>query len=124
MDRVDLVWQFGTDRQRRWRQGGISEWNTTSVQFGRLADGRWFADRSGYLADTEDRQKGACVFSADERGRTLALRLAYRWMSEGEWRPQPASFDGSGQPTDGLPWRRSGGQWFLDGASDPPSGSR
>lgn len=113
MDRVHLHRVFGTDRQRRWRQGAVAAFDTTEVTFGRLSDGRWFADRAGYEADADDRQQGACVFGTDEQGRQLALRWAYSWMRGGDWRPQPARFDGSGRPADGLPWLRTGQDWYL-----------
>lgn len=115
MDRVDLTPLDGTDRQRRWRQGGAAEWDTSAVTFGRLAGGRWFAERTGHLSDFEDRQGGACVFGADELGHTLALRLAYSWMRDGEWRAQPAKFGADAKPCDGLPWQRRGGDWYLPG---------
>jgi hypothetical protein len=114
VERVDLRWQHGTDRHRRWRRGGSQSWATTSITFGRLADGRWFAYRSGHGADRDDRQQGACVFGVDEQARTLALRLAYSWMREGEWRPVPASFGPDARPSDGLRWVRRGADWFLD----------
>lgn len=114
MERVELQHRHGTDRQRCWRQGGAQTFWTTTVVYGRLGDGRWFADRSGYEADIDDRQQGACVFGADDQAAQLALRLAYSWMRAGEWRPQPAGFDAHGRPVDGLPWVRRGSDWMLD----------
>lgn len=115
MERVDLAHVHGTDRQRRWRQGGVQHWSTTTVTFGQLADGRWFAERTGRGADADDHQRGACVFGSDDQARELALRLAYSWMREGEWSPVPAAFGPDGEPVDGLPWRSAGGRWFLEG---------
>jgi hypothetical protein len=112
VDRVDLTRQHGVDRQRRWALAGAAYWQETYVVFGRLGDGRWFAERTGYLTAQQDGTAGAWVFDAGDRGRTLALQLAYRWMSGGRrWDPQPATVP----PTDGLPWRRTGGRWVLDG---------
>lgn len=115
MDRVDLAQLHGKQRLRAWIQGGPQSSFSTAVSFGWLSDGRWFAERVGYASDADDRQLGACVFSADDRGETLALRMAYRWMTEGEWRAQPAAFGADGLPADALPWVRRGGEWFLEG---------
>lgn len=114
MERVDLARQYGTDRQRRWRRGGAQTWSTTSVTYGRLADCRWFAERCGQGADPDDKALGACVFDAGALGEQLALRLAYSWMRDGDWRPEPAALDSDGRPVDGLPWVRRGGAWFLE----------
>ena len=113
MDRVDLTHEYGVDRQRKWASGSPAHWQYTAVVFGRLVDGRWFAERHGRQADVDDRQQGACVFGGDEQGERLALRLAYSWMREGDWSPMPASFDELGHPTDGLPWIRIGQRWRL-----------
>ncbi len=115
MDRLDLTRQHGVDRQRRWRHGGAQTYATTSVTFGRLAYGRWFAERTGRDADNDDRQQGACVFGADDQARELALRLAYSWMRQGEWRAQPAAVGPDGKPLDNLPWVRRGSDWMLEG---------
>lgn len=111
MERVDLVWENGVDRQRRWVSGATQGWNHASVTFGRLADGRWFAHRTSPQARGDHL---AYVFGAGEQDEQLALRLAYRWMSEGEWRPWPAAFGPDGQPLDGLPWMRRGSDWILN----------
>lgn len=117
VERVDLVHAYGVDPQRRWRSAATGASNLTHVSFGRLSDGRWYAHRTGRGASVEDVQQGACVFAATELGQTLALRLAYRWMREagGRWWATPAAYDGRGEPTDGLPWVRRGGEWFLEG---------
>jgi hypothetical protein len=108
MDRIDLTHEFGVDRQRAWRDRPTAASNLQRVVFGRLADGRWFADAG-------DRE-GAYVFNADERGEQLALRLAYRWMRESgrRWFATPAAYDNRSEPVDGLPWVRRGGEWFLE----------
>jgi hypothetical protein len=108
VERVDLTWQHGVDRQRRWRNGATAHWQYESVTFGRLGDGRWFTSH------TND-PDGAYAFDADERGKELALRLAYRIMGEsgGRWMPTPAAYDSAGRPTDGLPWVKAGGEWIL-----------
>lgn len=108
MDRVDLTHEYGVDRQRAWRDRATAASNLQRVTFGRLADGRWFADRR--------ERGGAYVFTADDQGETLALRLAYRWMREagGRWWAAPAAYDNRGEPVDGLPWVRRGGEWHLE----------
>jgi hypothetical protein len=115
MDRVDLTGQFGTDRQRCWRSGWAEGPFVTTVTFGKLADGRWFADRRGREGDSDDHRFGACVYAATDLGRTLALRMAYRWMrtSSSCWKAEPATFDTERRPADGLPWVRRGGEWVL-----------
>lgn len=113
MERVDLAYEYGVDRQRAWRDDSSQSAFLTVVSFGRLANGRWYAQRRGWAADGDDRRLGACVFGADAKGKTLALRLAYSWMREGQWWPRPAAFD-AGVPADGLPWVRRGGEWVLD----------
>ena len=110
MDRVDLAQVHGTDRQRKWRRGGQT-WRSASVTFGRLADGRWFAARTGPDASGDE---DAYVYDDTGQGRTLALRLAYRWLRDGGWHPVPATLGPDGQPVDGLPWVRRGGEWVLD----------
>lgn len=116
MERVDLIRAHGKHPQRRWRNGRTAGSNVTVVTFGRLRDGRWFAERHGRDADADDKQLGACVYAADELGRTLALRLAYRWMRDlgGQWTASPAAFDARGKAVDGLPWVRRGGEWALE----------
>lgn len=108
MERVDLTHEYGVDARRAWRDRATAASNARRVTFGRLADGRWFASRSG--------EPGAYVFGADDQGETLALRLAYRWMRDagGRWWPTPAAYDGRAEPVDGLPWVRRGGEWHLE----------
>lgn len=108
MERVDLTHEYGIDRQRAWRDRATAASNAQRVTFGRLADGRWFAD-------CRDRD-GAYVFGTDEQARELALRLAYRWMEESDrrWSATPAAYDARGEPTDGLPWVRRGGEWHVE----------
>ena len=110
VDRVDLTRVYGTERQRRWRQGSAQEWDASTVTFGRLADGRWFAERTGAQAPGDG---DAFVFSADDQGRELALRLAYGWMRGGSYEPIPAAYGADGKPMDGLPWVRVGSGWQL-----------
>ena len=110
VERIDLAHVHGTDRQRKWVSGGQT-WRASSVVFGQLGDGRWFAEHTGHGARGDE---DAYVFSADNKGRTLALRLAYRWLAAGDWRPVPAAMGPDGKPVDGLPWVRRGGTWYLD----------
>jgi hypothetical protein len=114
VDRVELVYETGVDRQRRWRNAGTQSAHLSQVEFGRLADGRWYAWPTGRWAGL-DIHAGAYVFAATERGRDLALRLAYRWMRDagGTWWPTPAAFDSHHRPVDGLPWKALGGEWYL-----------
>jgi hypothetical protein len=112
VDVVDLTRAYGVDRQRAWRTGDTETYRAGHVVFGKLADGRWFAERRGY----QIHDGGAFVFDATEKGKTLALRLAYRWMSDGQrWLPTPAVYDGEEKPVDGLPWVRRGSVWVLPG---------
>lgn len=116
MERVDLVHEFGKLPLRRWAHGGQQSYRSTTVSIGRLADGRWYAERHGSQADVDDRQQGACVFADDDRGEVLAGRLAERWMDGDGWRPVPAQFGPDAKPSDGLAWVRRGADWFLDEA--------
>lgn len=111
---MDLARQHGTDRQRRWCCNGTDSPFSRQVESGRLGDGRWYANARGDGLGEQD-GRTAMVFAATDLGRTLALRLAYRWMSDlgGEWTPIPAAYDAQGRPTDGLPWVRSGRHWVL-----------
>lgn len=108
MDRVVLTHEYGVDRQRAWRDRATAASNCRRVVFGRLGDGRWFADQR--------EAGGAYVFGADQQGHDLALRLAYRWMGEfgRHWFATPAAYR-DGEPADDLPWVRRGGEWFLEG---------
>jgi len=114
MERVELVYETGVQRHRRWRNTGSQSPRLVLIEFGRLGDGRWYADRSGHRTPGDD-SRGAYVFDATEQGRTLALRLADRWMGEagGRWWPTPAAFDNRHEPDDGLPWVAHGGEWVL-----------
>lgn len=107
MDRVDLIHEYGVDRQRAWRDRATAASNCQRITFGQLKDGRHFAD-------CRDRD-GAYVFAADQLGHDLALLLAYRWMAESgrHWFATPAGYR-DGEPADGLPWVRRGGEWFLE----------
>lgn len=115
MDRVELAYEYGRHAERRWRDHGSQSPYLVLVTFGRLGDGRWYADLTGYRT-AEVHGRGAHVFGADGQGRVLALRLAYRWMRDagGRWWPTPASFDDRGDPADGLPWVARGGEWLLE----------
>lgn len=115
MERVDLAHEFGVDRQRAWRSAASGMSYVVQVGFGRLADGRWYAEMHGHRGRFEDGGRGAHVFTATDLGKTLALRLAYRWMRDagGTWTPTPAAFDNLGRPADGLPWVASGSEWIL-----------
>lgn len=84
---MDLVWVSGRTNVARWRRGWDQGWDATSVTIGRLADGRWFAQRSGYYASMRDKREGACVYGPDGRGEHLARATARRWMRTlaGDW---------------------------------------
>lgn len=111
---MHLTHQDGVTYLRKWHHGWLHGPNVTCIVHGCLADGRWFAERYGRLADADDRQYGACVYGAGEQDRILALRLCERWMRDGEWKPTPAAYDADQQPADGLPWRLRGRNWVLD----------
>lgn len=107
-ERLHLHTVFGVRRLRRWRTtdayGPFAQW----VEYGQLADDRWYCCRS---ADPG----GAHVFDTSQTGSGQALQSAYRWMRDSgrQWVPAPAAYDGSGQPVDGLPWVKHGNQWVL-----------
>lgn len=84
---MDLTWQFGVERLCRWTTGDPYGPFATTITFGRLADGRWFVHCAGRKARRRDKQEGACVYSATDRGRRLALDTARRWRRTigGEW---------------------------------------
>jgi hypothetical protein len=110
VDRLQLhLEESGVDRQRAWRNAATASSRVVRIVYGRLGDGRWWAERN-------DDKGGAFVFGADEQGATLALRLAYRWMRDSGqvWHATPAGFDAQGRPLDGLPWVRRGGEWHLE----------
>lgn len=109
MERVQLHLVHGTDPQRRWRNAATGASQLVHVTFGRLADGRWYADRTREPG-------GAYVFDNSQNGEALARQLAYRWMSEagGRWWATPAAYDSRAEPVDGLPWVRRGGEWYLE----------
>lgn len=83
---MDLVWVSGRTDVARWRHGWDQGWDATSVTIGRLADGRWFAQRSGYYASMRDKREGACVY-AGRHAEHYARGTAQRWMRTlgGEW---------------------------------------
>jgi hypothetical protein len=116
VDRVQLHHEFGLDRRRRWRNGATASSQVVFVSVGRLADGRWWTHR------TRDAD-GAYVFGPGERGEQLALRTAQRMMDDGKsWLPTVAVYGPDGEPADGLPWVRRGGEWFLDNKAPEPHG--
>lgn len=84
---MDLTWQYGKTRVASWRHGWRDGPFTTVVSVGRLADGRWYAQRHGRAATRRDKREGACVYAATDRGRRLAEDTARRWMRTigGEW---------------------------------------
>jgi len=86
MERVDLVWQDGVTRHQRWRHGWELGWRATHVTVGQLADGRWFADRTGHGANRRDKREGACVYSG-RNAEWYARATARRWMRpvSGKW---------------------------------------
>jgi hypothetical protein len=87
VERVDLVRTYGRTRVRAWRNGWVQSPRVTVVTVGRLADGRWYAERHGRAANRRDLREGACVYGSDDRGRRLAEGTARRWMRTvgGEW---------------------------------------
>ncbi|MET0492928.1 MAG: hypothetical protein ABW000_07320 [Actinoplanes sp.] len=114
MERVELHLVEGADPQRCWRNGATGASRLVRVTFGRLGDGRWYANRTG---------EAAYVFDSGKHGEALALQLAYRWMRDagGQWWATPAAYDARAEPVDGLPWVRRGGEWHLK-ALGPPGG--
>lgn len=90
MERIDLTYEHGVDRLLSWNNGWIWGPFVTVVTVGRLADGRWFAQRYGRAATRRDLREGACVYTADARGEHLARATARRWMRTvgGKWRQE------------------------------------
>jgi hypothetical protein len=88
VERVDLTYEHGVSRLLRWDNGWIWGPFVTVVTVGRLADGRWFAQRYGRGANRRDLREGACVYAGDRRGEFLAMATARRWMRTvgGTWR--------------------------------------
>lgn len=109
MERINLDELAGVVRVRAWATGAPASWKYAEVAVGTIpAEGypdgvRWWASRAG------QRWSGAWL-ADDER---QACEAADSWMRRrgGEWRPTPARFDGSGNPTEGE-WHRSGGTWL------------
>lgn len=84
---MDLLDQYGGEVVQTWRTGWVQGPFTTAVSVGRLADGRWYAERSGRAMSRRDKREGACVYGPAERGEHLARATARRWMRTvgGEW---------------------------------------
>jgi hypothetical protein len=80
VERIDLTREHGKHRLARWTHGWSAGPFVTVVTVGRLADGRWYAERHGRGANPRDLRDGGCVYAADDRGRRLALDTAARWM--------------------------------------------
>lgn len=108
-ERVELhLIESGVHRVRAWATGSPSNWRYRTISVGTLPDGTWWCSHSGHPG-------GAYLVGGEQ----AAHHLADEWMADGlEWRPTPASFDAKGQPSDGLTWHQSGGDWF---ASDAPT---
>ena len=120
MERIELTYEYGMRRTRRWERGPGGTAFVVQVIVGQLADGRWFAQRSGYQIAALGGE-AAYVFDHPHHGEQLAVRLAYSWMTAmgGRWDPIPAQYSPDGtHPADGLAWRRSGGGWVLGSAPD------
>jgi hypothetical protein len=117
VERIELTYEYGVQRRRKWRNAVSGSAFLIQVTVGQLRDGRWFAQCAGYGVAARYDGEAAYVFDNRRYGERLAVQLAYRWMRElgGGWEPAPARYspDGS-RPDDGLPWRRSGGGWVLD----------
>jgi hypothetical protein len=86
VERVDLTWEDGKTRLERWRHGWAQGPFVTHVGVGQLADGRWFAERTGRAATRRDMQEGAAVY-AGPHAEHYARGTARRWMRTigGEW---------------------------------------
>lgn len=119
VERVELMYEYGVRRRRRWRNAVSGSAFLVQVSVGQLRDGRWFAQCAGYGIAARYDGEAAYVFDNRTYGEQLAVRLAYRWMRDlgGRWEPTPARYSADGShPDDGLPWRRAGGGWVLDRA--------
>jgi hypothetical protein len=85
VERVQLTWQVPKVPVQTWHYGRP---RAGTIRLGQLvADGRWYAERTGALASEADLREGARVFSADEQGQRAALAAVHEWMAltEGGW---------------------------------------
>jgi hypothetical protein len=87
VERIDLMRQVGGEVVQTWRTGWVQSPFTTAIRVGRLADGRWYAQRAGRAMSLRDKRQGACVYGQGDRGELLARATARRWMRTvgGEW---------------------------------------
>ncbi len=99
-ERIDLVWQTGVVRERRWRCGRVNGHDERFLTAGRLADGRRFVHHTG---------RGNAVAFDDE---AEAEALLERWLATEVWRPTPACFGPDQQPSDGGSWVLRGQEWM------------
>lgn len=108
VERVQLYEQHGKQRLRRWRTVRAYGSDSEHVEYGRLADGRWYSDSTRDMG-------GAHIYPATEQGERAALEHCYQRMRDTgrEYVPVPAGYDATGEPTDDLPWERRGSDWVL-----------
>lgn len=87
MERIDLTYEYGRRCEQSWANGWVQSPFLTVVSVGQLADGRWYAERSGRAASRRDKREGACVYGTGDAGRHFAMATARRWMRTvgGEW---------------------------------------
>ena len=90
MDRVELAREFGKRPARTWRCAALPVLRCRFISVGQLADGRWYAHRTG-LADAFVFHDEASAQRMTDLGEpTVKTRM-----------PMQAVFDGDGNPVDG-----------------------
>ena len=99
--RVDLTWQYGHRRLRRWRTGTNGGWSEETVTVGQFADQSWFVSNS--------KDPGGAVVYPDHRGAALAVGIQ---LCDGRpWSRIPAAFNSWHEPIE-PGWLRSGQSWY------------
>lgn len=101
-------------RVQRWHHNPGDPHQQRWVAVGRLADGRWYADRYG------DGPAQGLAFGGD-RSEVRARETAEAWMAEvGPWVEVPAAYDSAGRPATPGPWAKVAGGWRRDEHEQPP----
>ena len=112
-ERINLVYEFGLRRHRRWRTGTLNGASERKISLGETADGRWWVN------DTKD-SRGARLCRDERDAYDVADYLMAR--SGQTWTRVPAEFDGWGNPVE-PGWCVSGQRWYrtdeeFDGLPD------
>jgi hypothetical protein len=104
---INISWQFGKNRKRRWLDEGAGPWDQVHVELGQLSDGRW------YSHTTERAVKpNAWAWPDRESAERDVERLK---SARTGWVDVPASYNARREPEGELgPWRLVGDRWVLD----------